>query len=142
MTNSLVQKLGVKPGVRSIIIDAPAEAASAIGLPAQRQAAGLSGAYDYIHVFVMRQERLDSAFPVLKNHLHKGGVLWVSWPKGRALGTDLTLQRVIGIGYAHGLVESKTVSVDSTWSAIKFTFPKEGKHYNNSYGQLGKRSRH
>jgi hypothetical protein len=46
------------------------------------------------------------------------------------------LPEVIGIGYRHGLVESKTLSVDATWSAIKFTHPIKGKVYKNSYGQL------
>ena len=59
---------------------------------------------------------------------------------GRQLGTDLTLPEVIRIGYNHGLVESTTVSVDTTWSAIKFTHPKPGKEYRNSYGQLLRKS--
>src|SRR3712207_8705935 len=52
---------------------------------------------------------------------------WVSWPKNKKLGTDLALPKVIEIGYNHGLVESKTLSVDATWSAMKFTHPKKGK---------------
>jgi hypothetical protein len=52
------------------------------------------------------------------------------------MGTDLALPKVIEIGYNHGLVESKTLSVDDTWSAMKFMYPKKGKAYNNSYGQL------
>jgi hypothetical protein len=63
-------------------------------------------------------------------------MLWISWPKGGRLGTDLTLKQIIRIGYSHGLVESKTISLDPTWSAIKFTFPKQGKQYSNSYGKL------
>jgi hypothetical protein len=63
-------------------------------------------------------------------------MLWISWPKNRQLGTDLTLPTVIQIGYGHGLVESKCLSVNSTWSALKFTHPREGKAYNNSYGRL------
>jgi hypothetical protein len=63
-------------------------------------------------------------------------MLWVSWPKNRKLGTDLTLPRVIKLGYDQGLVESKTISIDRTWSAIKFTHPKKGKVYKNSYGKL------
>ncbi|GAB3529414.1 hypothetical protein GCM10027402_32720 [Arthrobacter monumenti] len=43
---------------------------------------------------------------------------------------------IIRIGYEHGLVESTALSVDSTWSAIKFTHPKPGKTYQNSYGTL------
>jgi hypothetical protein len=63
-------------------------------------------------------------------------MLWVSWPKNKKLGTDLALPKVIEIGYNHGFVESKTLSVDATWSAMKFTYPKKGKVYNNSYGRL------
>jgi hypothetical protein len=63
-------------------------------------------------------------------------MLWVSWPKSKKLETDLAQPKVIEIGYNHGLVESKTLSVDATWSAIKFTHPKKSKAYNNSNGQL------
>ena len=63
-------------------------------------------------------------------------MLWVSWPKNKKLGTDLTLTKVIELGYDHGLVESKTISVDQTWSAIKFTYPQKGKVYKNQYGKL------
>lgn len=79
---------------------------------------------------------MDSTFPRLKAHLRATGMLWVSWPKGGQLGTDLTLSEVIRIGYEHGLVESTTLSVDNTWSAIKFTHPKPGKEYRNSFGVL------
>ena len=54
--------------------------------------------------------------------------------------SDLNLKKVIAIGYSHDLVESKTISVDATWSAMKFTFPKAGKRYRNSYGQLGRKA--
>ncbi len=54
----------------------------------------------------------------------------------RKLGTDLALPKVIEIGYDHGLVESKTLSVGATWSVMRFTHPKKGKAYNNSYGRL------
>ena len=140
MTSPLLKKIGVKQGMRSILIDAPPEAKEAIGLPGDDVAHRLSGSFDYIHFFVTGQQVLDRSFRKLKNHLREHGMLWVSWPKGGALGTNLTLKKVIEIGYSHGLVESKTISVSPTWSAIKFTFPKEGKQYNNSYGQLPKKS--
>ena len=60
----------------------------------------------------------------------------MSWPKNGKLETDLKLTTVIRLGYDHVLVESKTISIDGTWSAIKFTHPKHGKVYANSYGQL------
>jgi hypothetical protein len=63
-------------------------------------------------------------------------MLWVSWPKGGKLGTDLNIKIVIKLGYDFGLVESTCLSINETWSGLKFTPPKKGKVYNNSYGQL------
>jgi hypothetical protein len=135
----LRKKLGVERAMRSILIDAPHEAVDAIGVPGESVEKKLDGSFDYIHYFATSRDDLDAMFPKLKDHLGDDGKLWISWPKGGKLGTDLTLQTIIGIGYSHGLVESKTISVDATWSAIKFTFPKAGKQYNNKYGKLGER---
>ncbi|MGB3954273.1 MAG: hypothetical protein WBL05_03150 [Brooklawnia sp.] len=63
-------------------------------------------------------------------------MLWISWPKGGRLGTDLNLKIVIPIGYDLGMVESTCLRVDDVWSALKFTHPKAGRHYANRYGTL------
>lgn len=136
MARTVAEKMGIKDGARAIFIDAPESSLKSIDLPSLDVASEFVGAFDYIHLFAKTQAELDLAFPKLKAHLKPTGMLWVSWPKNRKLGTDLVLPRIIEIGYNHGLVESKTLSVDSTWSAIKFTHPKEGKVYNNSYGRL------
>ena len=130
------KKIGVKPGMRCILVGASPERASAIGFQSRELPHRLSGSFDYIHLFVTGEGEAATAFPKMKRHLRDGGMLWVSWPKGGRLNTDLNLRKIIAIGYSHGLVESKTIGVDGTWSAIKFTFPKAGKHYKNSYGQL------
>jgi hypothetical protein len=132
----LLKKIGFKSGMRAILVKAPPEAAKALGVPKGDISKRLTGSFDYIHLFAKHRRELDAKFPALKKRLDPGGMLWVSWPKGGSLGTDLTLTRVIKIGYSHGLVESKTISIDQTWSAIKFTFPKKGKEYKNSYGKL------
>ena len=98
----------------------------------------LRGQFDYIHVFTITQAEMDDVFPKLKRHLKPTGMLWVSWPKNKKLNTDLVLPKVINIGYSHGLVESICLSVDATWSGLKFTHPKKGKDYHNSFGQLPK----
>jgi hypothetical protein len=96
----------------------------------------LQGEFDYIHLFVKTLAEFHERFPKLKGHLAATGMLWLSWPKAGKSGTDLSLPGVIKAGYDYGLVESKTISINDTWSAIKFTHPKKGKKYNNSYGQL------
>jgi hypothetical protein len=139
MSAPVSKKMGIREGTRAIFINAPDTAKDAIDLPDLDVAARLSGDFDYIHFFAKSQAELDKNFPRLKAHLKPTGMLWVSWPKGskgRKMGSDLALPKVIKIGYDHGLVESKCLSVDTTWSALKFTHPKKGKVYNNSYGTL------
>ncbi|MCA0458020.1 MAG: hypothetical protein LCI00_28900 [Chloroflexi bacterium] len=136
MAGSIAQKLGVKTGSRAIFVHAPKEAVEAIDPPALDVAERLTGAFDYIHLFAKDSETFKHDFPKLKAHLKPTGMLWVSWPKGGKLDTDLSITRVIKLGYDFGLVESKTISINETWSAIKFTHPKAGKTYKNSYGKL------
>jgi len=136
MPTPLIAKLGIKAGSRAILIGAPKEVSDVLSSADARFVKSLAGEFEYMHLFVTSQKAMDSKFPKLKSHLAKTGSLWVSWPKGGANDTDLSLKKVIEIGYTHGLVESKTIGVDATWSATKFTFPKKGKRYNNSYGKL------
>lgn len=136
MPGVVSKKLGIKEGTRALLVNAPEEAVQAIDPPPLERASELNGEFDYIHFFVRTQVEFNDMFPKLKAHLKQTGMLWVSWPKGGKLGTDLRLTTVIKLGYDHGLVESKSVSIDATWSALKFTHPKKGKVYNNRYGQL------
>jgi hypothetical protein len=136
MSGIVSKKLGIKEGTRAIFLNAPEAARGAIDPPSLDVASELAGEFDYIHLFARTQAELDDTFPKLKAHLKPTGMLWVSWPKNKKLGTDLALPKVIEIGYNHGFVESKTLSVDATWSAMKFTHPKKDKVYNNSYGRL------
>lgn len=136
MSGAVSKKLGIKEGSRAIFVHAPEEAVAAIDPPPLEIAKSLTGDFDYIHFFVKTSDAFNEQFPKLKTHLKPTGTLWVSWPKGGKLDTDLSITTVIKLGYDYGLVESKTISIDSTWSAIKFTHPKKGKTYNNSYGKL------
>jgi hypothetical protein len=136
MAGSLPQKLGIKEGMRAIFVNAPSDVLEALGSSGLNVASKLTGRFDYIHVFTKSHPELEDTFSRLKDHLKPNGMVWISWPKNRQLDTDLTMTKIIKIGYDHGLVESKCVSVDATWSGIKFTLPIHGKVYNNRYGQL------
>lgn len=133
---TVAQKMGIKSGIRAHIVAAPSSIGRAMELPPLAISTALDGQFEYLHLFTTTEADMDARFPVLKGHLASSGSLWVSWPKARKLGTDLTLPTVIRIGYSHGLVESTCLSVDDTWSALRFTHPKPGKTYHNSHGVL------
>ena len=136
MPKRIADKMGVKSGMKAYFRNAPDEALLAIDLPDLCIAKSMRGSFDYMHLFAITSKELDRELPRLKKHLKPGGRLFVSWPKSRQQESDLTLPEVIRIGYSHGLVESTALSINQTWPALKFTWPKPGKIYRNSYGQL------
>lgn len=102
MTRTVAEKMGVKPGSRAHFVDAPATALSAPDLPDLEVVDRLAGTFDYLHYFVITQHHMRATFPTLTPHVRSGGMFWLSWPKGGRLGSDLTLPKVIEIGYDFG----------------------------------------
>lgn len=136
MTRTVSQKMGVKGSSRAFFVNTDNEALDNINLPTLNIPTKLEEEFDYIHLFVKTKIEFIDYFPKLKPYLKPNGMLWVSWPKGGKLGTDLNIKIVIKLGYDFGLVESTCLSINDIWSGLKFTHPKKGKVYNNSYGKL------
>ncbi len=136
MLRTISQKMGVKENSRAFFLNADKEALENINLPTLDIQENLKGEFDYIHLFVKAQTEFIDNFPKLKPYLKLDGILWLSWPKGRKLGSDLNIKSVIKLGYDFGLVESTCLSINDIWSGLKFTHPKKGKVYKNSYGTL------
>jgi hypothetical protein len=136
MSRTVSQKMGVKENSRAFFVNAGIEAIENINLPTLNIKENLEGEFDYIHLFVKTQTEFIDNFPKLKIYLKTDGMLWLSWPKGGKLGTNLNIKTVIKLGYDFGLVESTCLSINDIWSGLKFTHPKKGKVYKNSYGKL------
>jgi hypothetical protein len=135
-TKPLHVKMGAERGTRAFVRNAPASVRRALLPAGLKISPRLSGRFAFIASFVTKTGALPRTFRSLKAHLLPHGKLWVAWPKHDRPDPNLGLAEVIRIGYAHGLVESQCISLDEDWSALKFTFPKPGKIYRNSYGRL------
>ncbi|MEX1247619.1 MAG: hypothetical protein WEA61_03990 [Anaerolineales bacterium] len=126
----LIKKLGIKPGQRICILDAPERYGQAIGpLPARVEVLSRLGklhSLDFIHYFTKQASQLQQMFPKLKSALNWNGSLWISWPKGSSkVPTDVNENLVREIGLAAGLVDVKIAAVDEIWSGLKFVFRRE-----------------
>lgn len=123
----LIKKLGIKPGQRICILNAPQGYEKTLGaLPAGVKHANRLGkphALDLIHFFTKELAQLASSFPKLKTALAYDGTLWISWPKRAAkVDTDVNENVVRELGLAAGLVDVKVAAIDETWSGLKFVY--------------------
>ena len=137
---TVAEKMGVKENSHAIFINPPEGITDDMNLPEIDLSEKLIGEFDYIHLFVKHHTAQEEIISKLKSHLKLDGMLWVSWPKSGQLGTDLNLHKIIKVGYDSGLVESTCLSINTVWSALKFTHPKKGKTYKNSHADLKSRT--
>lgn len=122
---NLLDKLGLKSGMRAIVMRAPkdyAEVVEAMGERAQ-MARALSGRFDFIQYFATSEQQLGAVMGNLAAHLVPGGMVWVSWAKRTSpLHTGLDENMVRRIGLAAGLVDVKVAAVSEDWSGLKFVY--------------------
>jgi hypothetical protein len=77
------------------------------------------GAADAVIGFAARQDDLDHLSPVIAA-ARADRLAWISYPKGGKLGTDLNRDRLAQALEAHGVQPVRQVSIDDTWSALRF----------------------
>jgi hypothetical protein len=118
----LVAKLGIKPGTRIAIVNAPRGYRATLGKlpPGVTIAAAARGSLPFIQFFTTSRRTLEARFAGLARALAPDGALWVSWPK-RASGvaTDVTEDVVRAVALPRGLVDVKVCAVDEVWSGLK-----------------------
>ncbi len=92
---SLADKLGIKPGKKLHLSNAPDGYGRTLGtLPTgATMLKALQGPCDFIQFFTKEKSELKAAFPKLKKNLATDGILWISWPKGASkIKTDVNGQ--------------------------------------------------
>ena len=121
----LVQKLGIKPGSRLLLVNEPAGFRDLlVGLPDDLTTDPPDEA-DVIVVFSTVAAEVKKQVPRLKKRLAPGGGLWVAWPKKTSgVETDVTFEVVQPAGLATGLVDNKVCAIDATWTGLRFVYRK------------------
>ncbi len=123
----LPKKLGIKPGHRLLLANAPRGFEATLGtLPEEVQRVGPRARdADVTLLFAQRASELKRRFAPLAERMATDGGLWVAWPKQTSgMPTDLSFNVVQGVGLAAGLVDVKVCAVDDTWSGLKFSVRK------------------
>ena len=118
---SLLDKLGVKPGLRITLLGPIADTFRAQLAGQGSELAERAGRKksDLIFVAVEAKHELTQ-LAALARYLEPNGALWVIRPKGRR---DVTEADVLAAGKSAGLVDTKVVRFSETHTAEKFVIP-------------------
>jgi hypothetical protein len=124
-SKNLIDKLGVKPGARTIVMRAPRGYLEL--LPDLDERANvvtrLGGRFDFIQYFATSEEQLGAVMPNLALHLEPNGILWVSWAKRSSpLNSGVDENMVRRLGLKAGLVDVKVAAITDDWSGLKFVY--------------------
>jgi hypothetical protein len=121
----LVRKLGIKPGSRLALINAPDDFDDTLGeLPGGVTVKHrLRGPSDVIVSFHLDAAELERRLTALRRALDADGGLWLAWPKrASGIATDLSEGEVRRMGLEAGLVDNKVCAIDATWSGLRFVY--------------------
>lgn len=116
----LPKKLGIKPGSRIRLHNAPTGFKAVLGeLPAG--ARFVDDHFDVAIAFCTEVDHIESSLLALRSGLDVCGGIWLAWPK-KASGvvTDCNDGVVRASGLSTGMVDNKVCAIDETWSALRF----------------------
>lgn len=112
----LPKKLGIKPGSRVLLLNAP-DGFALEDVPVVRRAQGLA---DVILSFHSERGDLQRRMPVLRARMRQDARLWIAWPKRASkLPTDLTEDVVRELALENRLVDNKVAAIDEVWSGLQ-----------------------
>jgi len=118
----LVQKLGIKPGQRLILLGAPEGFDATLGpLPEGVTVRTTArGSADVVVLFTTRRALLEARVDTLSAAVFPDGAIWVAWPKRASkVPADVTEDVVREVCLPRGLVDNKVCAIDETWSGLR-----------------------
>ena len=123
----LPRKLGLKPPMTLVALDAPSEYRSWLGaLPAGvRIVSKPDKPLQAAHVFATRRAVLKKHLVAFRKQLEPDGFVWVSWPKKSSkVETEITEDTIRELALPLGFVDIKVCAVSDVWSGLKLVIRK------------------
>lgn len=123
MNEALIKKLRLPQDGKVLVLQSPDGYLPNIGLgePETLFDQNLTGKYDFVQLFTVTVEELEKYGPQALKAIKPDGLLWLCYPKGSSkLKTDLSRDKGWDIVKAAGFEGVSLVSVDDTWSAMRF----------------------
>ncbi len=117
----LYQKLGLKPGMRCLVIGAPDHYGELIDGVENLRVMKRAKSADVVHLFCRRKADLLNRLASALEKPVEGGMVWISWPKKSSpMYLDLAENDIRREVLKTQWVDVKVCAVDADWSGLKF----------------------
>ncbi len=121
---TIARKLGLKPGMRALVVGAPAEYSDLLALLPEGVTVSdvLKGTHEFVQLFATRKSEITSSAPKLLKHAVPGALVWIAYPKKTAgvESDDLSREEVWDAMNGTGWRPVTQIAIDEVWSALRF----------------------
>jgi len=122
----LLEKLGIKPAHRLLLINHPGNYFELIDADISDQLCRKDETPDLIHLFAATKKEFESEMKKFDQAIKKNKniAIWVSWyKKSSGIATDLTEDSIRNFALKNNLVDVKVCAVSNIWSGLKLVVP-------------------
>ncbi|MEL6528233.1 MAG: DUF3052 family protein [Chloroflexota bacterium] len=126
MAKTLAEKMYIKSGYKVTVINAPDGYINEVLAPLPDEVTivtTLDDTTDMVQIFVTQADTVAERVEQAKHVIADEGAIWLCYPKGGAkakVATDLNRDSLAEIAIAGGLKPNRQVSLDDTWSGLRF----------------------
>lgn len=122
----LIQKLGIKPGMKVLVINPPQNYFQLLQSDISKQYVSPNETPDFVHLFAetntVFKDEMKKILPICSKKSNI--VIWVSWyKKSSGIETDLTEDLIRSFALQNDLVDVKVCAVSNEWSGLKLVVP-------------------
>jgi hypothetical protein len=122
----LFKKLGIKPGMKVLLINQPANYYSLLETDISRQLCSKNESPDFVHLFVKSVKEFETEMKKLRSIFKQNPaiIIWVSWYKKLSkIPTDITEDVIRNYALKNEFVDVKVCAVSEIWSGLKLVVP-------------------
>lgn len=118
----LLKKMQIKPGKMGSFINLPETLDLTDQIPVEYLAGG-SENLDWIMAFVSNKDDIDRLADTLSEVIRADSVIWICYPKqSSGIKTDINRDKGWDAIHALGLRGVRQISINETWSGLRFRF--------------------
>jgi predicted SnoaL-like aldol condensation-catalyzing enzyme len=120
---SIVKKLGLKPGIRALVLGAPAGYMDSFaplpdGVVVSKT---IGGTHGFVQFFATKKAEIEKSRKKVLESADPGALVWISYPKKTSgVKSDLSREEVWAAMEGTGWRPVSQIAIDAVWSALRF----------------------